>query len=222
MKAHIVNKRTEPETGVVGTENFFTISQMASVEQVIEKSRFIGLIVPLSTFEQFGQAMQKIHKDYPNARHYVYAYRLHEGFIEKASDDGEPQGTGGRPVLDLLQYKNIWNILLVVVRYFGGVLLGTGGLTRAYSGTARLVINESKLKELALHRVCVLRVPYERYEQLKYQLSHHVWNIVAENYSEVIDLEVHVPENNVNTFIQWVDEFSGKQIDCQVGETVWE
>jgi uncharacterized YigZ family protein len=202
-------------------EGFYTLSQATTREQVIDKSRFIAIAVPLTSLVQIEKAMQEIHKNYPNARHYVYAYRLHDGFIEKASDDGEPQGTGGRPILDLLQHRNVWNVLLVVVRYFGGVLLGTGGLTRAYGGTARQVIIETELKKLALYIVFALRVPYEWFESLKYQFDQHNWIIKKEEFSEFVKLLVEVPEQEAEFFKKWIDDFTRKQVYYEDLGVVW-
>jgi len=203
-------------------EGFYTLSQVTTREQVIDKSRFIAIAVPLTSLVQIEKAMQEIREDYPNARHYVYAYRLHDGFIEKSSDDGEPQGTGGRPILDLLQHRNVWNVLLVVVRYFGGVLLGTGGLSRAYGGTARQVIIETELKKLALYCVFALRVPYEWFEPLKYQFDQHNWIIKKEEFSEVVKLLVHVPEQETELFKKWIDDFTRKQVHYENLSVVWD
>ena len=200
---------------------FYTLSQITTGEQVIDKSRFIAVAVPLTSLVQIEKAMQDIRGDYPNARHYVYAYRLHDGFIEKSSDDGEPQGTGGRPILDLLQHRNVWNILLVVVRYFGGVLLGTGGLSRAYGGTARQVIVETDLKKMALYCVYSLRIPYEWYESLKYQFEQHHWVIQTQDFAEVVILLMNVPELEAVLFEQWIDNFTGKQVRYENLSVIW-
>ncbi|TGE32302.1 YigZ family protein [Desulfosporosinus sp. Sb-LF] len=202
-------------------ESFYTLSRKTTGEQVIDKSRFIGIAVPLATLEQIDEAMQKIREDYPNARHYVYAYRLHNGFIEKASDDGEPQGTGGRPILDLLQHRNVWNVLVVVVRYFGGILLGTGGLSRAYGGSARQVIIDSELKKLTIFQVYILRVPYEWFELLKYQFEQHKWMIQQEEFSEEVKLLVHVPERETETFRKWINDFTRKQVHYEDVGMAW-
>lgn len=202
-------------------EGFNTLSQTVTGEQVIDKSRFICIGVPLSSLEEVERAMQIIREDYPNARHYVYAYRLYNGFMEKSSDDGEPQGTGGRPIMDILQHKNIWNVLFVVVRYFGGVLLGTGGLSRAYGGTARKVINETELKALSLYQAYSLRVPYQWFEKLKYQFEQHTWTIQDEAFSDVIELTVYVPEQETESFQQWINDFTKKQVLFKQLKTVW-
>jgi uncharacterized YigZ family protein len=202
-------------------EGFYTVSKVTIWEQVIDKSRFIGIAVPLTTIEELEQEMQKIREDYPNARHYVYAYRLHEGFIEKSSDDGEPQGTGGRPILDILQHRNVWNVLLVIVRYFGGVLLGTGGLSRAYGGTARQVITETELKKLTLYNIYALRVPYEWFESLKYQFNQRNWGIKNEEFSEVITLHIHIPDQESELFKKWIDDFTRKQVHYEDLGIAW-
>ena len=202
-------------------KDFYTLSKVTTWEQVIDKSRFIAIAVPLTSLVQIEKAMQEIREDYPKARHYVYAYRLHDGLIEKASDDGEPQGTGGHPILDLLQHRNVWNVLLVVVRYFGGVLLGTGGLLRAYAGTARQVILETELKKSTLYQLYALRAPYEWFELLKYQFDQHNWIIAKEDFSEVVKLLVHVPEQEVELFKKWIDDFTRQQVSYEDLGFVW-
>lgn len=202
-------------------EDFFTLSELTVSEQVIEKSHFIGIAVPLQTIEHVETLMSKIHEDYPNARHYVYAYRLHHGFIEKSSDDGEPQGTGGRPVLDVLQHRSIWNVLVVVVRYFGGILLGTGGLSRAYGGTARQVIQEARLIRISTYRKFKVDVPYEWFEMLKYQFAQHNWTIQREEFSEVIQLHLNVPENETEFFTNWMDNYTRKQVNYEDLGVLW-
>lgn len=200
---------------------FYTISQMTTGERVIEKSRFIGIAVPLANLEEIEKTRREIRETYPNARHYVYAYRLHEGLLEKSSDDGEPQGTGGRPILDLLQHRNIWNILLVVVRYFGGVLLGTGGLARAYGGVARQVIMGSELKELVRYSVGKLAVPYAWFEPLKYQLAEHNWRSGEEEFADVVKLTVYILEKEAEFFLRWLENFTQRQVTCELLGVVW-
>ncbi|AET68922.1 hypothetical protein Desor_3427 [Desulfosporosinus orientis DSM 765] len=202
-------------------ESFSTISKIITEEQVIDKSRFIGIAVPVTSLEQVELAMQKTREDYPNARHYVYAYRLYDGLIEKSSDDGEPQGTGGRPIMDVLQHRTIWNVMIVVVRYFGGILLGTGGLSRAYGSTARLVVNDSDLTTMQMYETYTLQVPYEWYATLKYQLEQHYWKIQKEEFFEVIKLLVLIPESEGELFKHWVDDFTRRQVSYKAEGYVW-
>lgn len=208
-------------SGSFNVEEFNTLAEIITWEQVIDKSRFIGIAIPLSTLEQIDKTMLEIREEYPNARHYVYAYRLYDRFVEKSSDDGEPQGTGGRPILDILQHRNIWNVLLVVVRYFGGILLGTGGLSRAYGGTARQIINGTELKKLSLYQIYALRVPYQWFETLKYQFGQYNWLIENEDFSEVITLQAHIPGIEVEMFQKWIDDFTRKQVQYEGLGVIW-
>ena len=193
-------------------EGFYTVGQNAAAEQIIDKSRFIALISNATTIKETEKHMKIVRDEYPNARHYVYAYRLQEGRLEKASDDGEPQGTGGRPILDLLQHRQLWNTQIIVVRYFGGVLLGTGGLTRAYVGTARLVLDHADITLLILHGHYQLRIPYPWYEQIKYQIRQKNWDISDEKFSEDISVEIFIPEDEEKDFELWLDEYTNKQV----------
>jgi len=194
------------------TDGYITIAREAISEQIIEKSKFIALAARVAGSMEAAQHLQEAKSKYPNARHYVYAYRLWEGRNEKASDDGEPQGTGGRPVLDLLQHKQVWNVQIVVVRYFGGILLGTGGLTRAYGGTARLALEEAGLARLIPHIIYNLNIPYPWYEQIKYGVKQQGWSCANEQFSEIISLEIYIPEAQAGTFENWIDEFTNKQV----------
>lgn len=197
---------------VTDMESFLTIGKDTIAEQIIDKSRFIALISNVSTIEDTQTQRQRIRNEYPNARHYIYAYRLHEGRLEKASDDGEPQGTGGRPVLDLLQHRQLWNIQIIVVRYFGGVLLGTGGLTRAYGGTARLALEGADITLLIPHHTYHLRIPYPLYEQIKYQIKQNNWDTSPEQFSEEVSFDIYIPEEEAEEFEQWLDEYTNKQV----------
>lgn len=202
-------------------EGYFTSKEITIWEQVIEKSRFIGIAYPLHKLEDVETNLDEARQRYPGARHYVYAYRLYTGRLEKSSDDGEPQGTGGRPILEILRHRDIWNILLVVVRYFGGILLGTGGLTRAYGGTARQVIEQATLTHLTPYMLFALEVPYSWYETLKYQFQFRPWFIEQEQFREVVELKVSVPLNQEQEFGRWLEEFSAGEVKFRSEGAVW-
>ena len=116
-------------------ENFLTINENIESEITVKKSKFICNLIKIETQEEAEEQIKKIKKKYHDARHNCVAYRVQENdtIVEKASDDGEPSGTAGGPMLNILQKNNLCNVLVVVTRYFGGILLGTGGLVRAYS-----------------------------------------------------------------------------------------
>ena len=119
---------------------FKTIKQNASAEVVEKKSKFIANIFYVESREEAESIIKEVNKKYHDARHNCYAYRIvtEEGIVEKASDDGEPSGTAGAPMLNILSKNNLGNLLVIVTRYFGGILLGTGGLVKAYSSACAL------------------------------------------------------------------------------------
>lgn len=190
-------------------------------EQLIEKSRFIGLVYPVRTLAEVNVKLEHVRQEYPNARHYVYAYRLFGGKQEKSTDDGEPQGTGGKPVLDALQHLELWNVLLVVVRYFGGVLLGTGGLGRAYGSTARQLLDTTELGRVVQHAVFGLAVPYSWYETLKYQLRLKAWVYEQEVFGEYVELEVLLPQEQASAFGPWLDNLTSRQVEWSFKGMSW-
>ena len=131
-------------------KEFITIEEPIETEIVEKKSKFIGDLFYIESSEEAENKIKAIKKKYFDAKHHCIAYRTIENgqIIEKSSDDGEPSGTAGAPMLNILQKNNLVNVLIVVTRYFGGILLGTGGLVRAYSNTLLQAIeNSSKIKK---------------------------------------------------------------------------
>lgn len=112
----------------------------------VEKSKFIGLLFPLKTEEEFKEILKSLQKEHKKARHIVYAYRI--GTKSKSCDDGEPKGTAGRPLLELLHKKDLNNLVLFVVRYFGGIKLGAGRLLRTYVNAGVEVLDKAELIEM--------------------------------------------------------------------------
>lgn len=123
-----------------------TIKSSYEARIEVEKSKFIGLLFPLHDEEEFKQILKSLQKEHKKARHIVYAYRI--GTKSKSNDDGEPKGTAGRPLLELLHKKDLNNLVLFVVRYFGGIKLGAGRLLRTYVSAGVEVINKAELIEL--------------------------------------------------------------------------
>jgi len=126
--------------------NELTVDQKYIKTTEVMKSRFIAILMPLVDDGAFKEILKNIMEEYPKARHYVYAYRV--GQKSKSCDDKEPKGTAGRPLLELLHKKNMNNVAMIVVRYFGGVQLGAGRLLRTYVASGVNVINEAKLVEI--------------------------------------------------------------------------
>ncbi len=127
--------------------DFMTIEEEVQIEIIEKKSKFIASLKRVETTKEAEEKIKQISKKYYDARHHCVAYRIVEEnqIVEKSNDDGEPSGTAGAPMLAILQKNNLANILVVVTRYFGGTLLGTGGLVRAYSDSLLKAIQESKI-----------------------------------------------------------------------------
>ncbi|RXJ90515.1 YigZ family protein [Arcobacter sp. CECT 8983] len=136
-----------------------------------KKSKFIAYLVP---FNQFDSLMKRLKEEHPKARHFVYAYRHLNEFnqiVENSSDDGEPRGTSGKPALNVLAGNELINCAVIIIRYFGGVKLGTGGLVRAYSDAVNLVISESKLIKYEDKEKYFLTLDYSRLSKIEYLLN---------------------------------------------------
>ena len=115
----------------------------AEAELVEKRSRFIGQLFPVESEEEARACIERVKKKHYDARHNCWCYRLREGGAERYSDDGEPQGTAGQPMLNVFQREDVWNVCCVVTRYFGGILLGAGGLVRAYTQAAKDALDAS-------------------------------------------------------------------------------
>ena len=137
-----------------------TVRQPASASLTEKKSEFIAHIVPVTTEEEALAFVNGIRKQYADARHNVYAYILRENNTVRFSDDGEPHGTAGLPVLDLLRKEGVLDAAVVVTRYFGGILLGTGGLVRCYTQSAKLALEQAGIAEMRLLCECSVKCGY--------------------------------------------------------------
>ena len=159
-----------------------------------KKSRFIATTLPIASQEEALEFIEKTKKQYWDARHNCYAYVLgdhHE--IQRFSDDGEPGGTAGKPMLDVLLGENIHNLAVVVTRYFGGTLLGTGGLVRAYSGAVKEGLSNSLILEKLQGRQLLLQTNYSDLGKIQYLLLNNQIPILSEDYGADVCFEVLVP-----------------------------
>lgn len=176
------------------TQGIKILYQGGSGELEEKKSRFIANTLPIASQEEALAFIEKIKKQYWDARHNCYAYVLgdrHE--IQRFSDDGEPGGTAGKPMLDVLLGENIHNMVVVVTRYFGGTLLGTGGLVRAYSGAAKEGLKNSVVIEKQQGRQLLLETNYSDLGKVQYLLLGQGIPVLSEDYGSGVTLEVLVP-----------------------------
>ena len=182
-------------------EEFTTIEENVSTEIVEKKSKFIANLFYVETVEEAENIIRETRKKYFDARHNCIAYRVLENgqIIEKASDDGEPSGTAGAPMLNILQKNEFANVLIIVTRYFGGILLGTGGLVRAYSDSLLKAIENSKKILKCSGQQYEIRIDYSEFENFKYYCKKNNIYIEKLEYGEdivcIISMQNSIKEN---------------------------
>ena len=152
-------------------EGYLTPAGYGEAEYIEKHSRFIGRVWPVETEEEALNLLKEIRAKHWDATHNVYAYILRENGTMRYSDDGEPQGTSGMPTLTVFRGQEVQNVLCIVTRYFGGILLGTGGLVRAYSQTAKLALEAAGLARVRLWEQLLVACPYSLYERVKRELE---------------------------------------------------
>ena len=162
-----------------------TIEREEISELNIKNSRFITLLYPIKKKEEVDFLLSAAKKNYPKATHYTFAYRI--GNIEKSSDDHEPGGTAGIPMLHVLQKQNLTNILVIVIRYFGGIKLGAGGLVRAYSKCVQEALQKVPTVSLIPAKKVKITIPYEKEKELFYLLRNE--NVLKKEFQEKITIE---------------------------------
>lgn len=175
------------------------VAQANSYEELIKKSRFIGLIMPCQSEQESLQWLRQLHQQHPNASHIVYAYRIQsaDGLICRFHDAGEPSGTAGKPIFQHLEGKQLINLCLAVIRYFGGVKLGAGGLTRAYSNTAKYVIEGAQLIDYIEFTELSIELAYAQLQGLEYQLKKLEGTIVSQEFADLIKVRIRLPKQNL-------------------------
>lgn len=194
-------------------------SKGGSSEIVIKKSRFLGITAPAETPEEAAQFVTGIKKKYYDARHNCYAYVLGDNCdVLKYSDDGEPQGTAGKPMLDVLKNSGITNIVVVVTRYFGGVLLGTGGLVRAYTEAAKLAVEDTKVQLVRQMQKVEIRTEYSELSKLQYLIAEMGIDEPEVLYSDKIDMMVAAPQTLVELLCNKVTELTKGKALVKMGE----
>lgn len=180
-------------------EKYVTVKEAASGEYEEKRSRFIGTILPCETEEEATRILSEFRTKHWDARHCVYAYVLRSGTV-RFSDDGEPHSTAGKPVLEVLQHSGLQDAIIVVVRYFGGVLLGTGGLCRAYTASARAALDAAQIVEM--RPSCIYRIdcPYADHDRLLSELSFLNVEVQGSEFAEAVRLTVAVEQENAAVF----------------------
>lgn len=175
-------------------QQYKSIKKKTQIELIIKKSKFIGYLFPVKDETDVEEKLEEIRQIHKDANHNCFAYRLGiKGQLQKASDDGEPQGTAGVPMLEILNKEEITNVLAVVTRYFGGVKLGAGGLIRAYSQTVKETLNNSEIVLAKLYWQGKLSVDYKDVESIKNTLLNEKVQIEEIDYLERVFLTILIP-----------------------------
>ncbi len=195
-------------------KEFITIQEKVQAEIVEKKSKFIANLIYVETVEEAEDVIKNTKKKYFDAKHNCIAYRVVEDnqIIERSSDDGEPSGTAGAPMLTILQKNDLANVVVIVTRYFGGILLGTGGLVRAYSDSLLKAISSSKLCKKCLGVEMEVVLEYSNYENFKYYCKNKEISIVDVQYAEEIVCKIELEDDKRR---QLLEDFETKKVMIQ-------
>lgn len=180
--------------------SYKSVYNRASSSFTVEKSEFIGTISPAKTEEEAVAFINEIRCANRKARHNCYAYVLKGGNISRYSDDSEPQGTAGLPILDVISKNCLTDVVIVVTRYFGGILLGKGGLTRAYSTAASMAVASARIMELMPAVSFKASVDYRYYDKLSYILSDFDIRLIDTSYSDIVLLSAAIKAELFGSF----------------------
>ncbi len=190
---------------------YFTVAAEGCDEFTESRSRFIGFAKPVKTEEEALEFVAALKKKYWDAKHHVYAYVLRDARISRSTDDGEPQGTAGVPVLDVLQKQGITDCVVVVIRYFGGILLGTGGLVRAYSKGASVAVQAAGVLERRLCSVGELHCTYGEYGRVQPLIAEFGGVVDDSEFAEEVMLRFHLPCEKEEPFQKQLTEMTAGQ-----------
>lgn len=201
-------------------QEYLTIAKAAVDEFTEKRSRFIGAIKPVTTEEEAQEFIRTRSKEMWDAKHNVYAYVLSRGGICRFSDDGEPQGTAGMPILEVIKREGLVGVCVVVTRYFGGTLLGAGGLVRAYAKGAKLAIDKAGISEFCKHVTFDFEVSYCDYEKVLHDLDKNSVLCSGTDFGENVLFHLSCVEENYEKFLSYVADLTGgKRLPVLTGTT---
>lgn len=199
-----------------------TITEKSSGEITEKKSRFIADMFPVNTEEEALQYIEQVRKKYYDARHHCFAYVLNDDpVVERFSDDGEPGGTAGKPILDVIKGAELKNTLIVVTRYFGGTLLGTGGLVRAYTASSREAVSEGKIVTRTFGYKMVIKTDYTGLGKIQYILCQEDIPVLDTLYTESVDIVAFVPDTREKEIINKIIEATNAKSTITRDDEMW-
>ncbi len=197
-------------------QTYITVKGEDSDEFVETRSRFIGYIKHVTNEQEATDFIAQIRQKHWDATHNVYAYSLRENQVKRYSDDNEPQGTAGIPVLDVLQKNNVVDAVIVVTRYFGGVLLGAGGLVRAYSHGASIALKKIGTTTMQMCSVCKLTCTYTQYGKIPATIAQFDGVIDDSTFTDNVGVNFHIPCDNLKKLNEVLSELTAG--DCSAKE----
>ncbi len=193
-----------------------TIHQYGEGEMIINKSRFIGYSKPIESEEEAIEFIEEIKTKHKDATHNVFAYVVGEdSIIQRYSDDGEPNGTAGIPIIEILKKEELRNTVVVVTRYFGGIKLGVGGLVRAYIKGAKLGLDESQIVEKILHNKLKFKIDYTLYGKVENELMAKNYTVDSVEYDEFVNISVLSPFDKTEQLIDLMKNLSSGTMDYE-------
>ncbi len=186
-----------------------TLAERAREKLTEKKSVFIATAAPVASEAAARAMIDEIRGEFPDARHHVYAYLLQGGAVARCSDDGEPQGTGGVPVMNVARMSGATDLCIVVTRYFGGILLGAPGLVRAYSGAARLAVEAAGLVTLTDHTILSIACGYGEYQRLSAAIPRLGAREEGAEFASEVTVTAVAEAKNADAFCRAVTEMTG-------------
>lgn len=203
-------------------ERYLTVKLEGSDEQIIQKSRFIGYVKRTETEEEAQQFIQSIKKKHSDATHNCSAYMIGEhDQIQKANDDGEPSGTAGVPILEVLKKRGLKDTTVVVTRYFGGIKLGAGGLIRAYASTTTLAINTTGVVERRLMQEYKVTVEYPQLGKIENEIQKTDYLLDHVEYTDKVTLHIFVNSDETDEFLGWMKNLSNAMANIEKGTVTY-
>lgn len=195
---------------------FFTLKDYGRSSVEVKQSEFIGQAKRIRTPEEAEEFISGVRREYPDARHSCYAWILEEGIkMQKYSDDGEPSGTAGMPILSVLTKNNITDAVIVVTRYFGGILLGKGGLVRAYTDAAVQAVKAAGTVKSEQGTVFSLSMNYDISEKMIFAIRSKEWHIDDIRYSDKVEVDVTVRKDEEDAFTDLITDRSSGTVTAQ-------
>ena len=198
-------------------QSFLVPFENAGSEFEEKRSRFISHLYRVTTEEEARARIDEIKKKYHDARHNCWCYVLHDGAV-RYGDDGEPQGTAGQPMLSVFQREGVENVVCIVTRYFGGVLLGAPGLTRAYARAAKDALDAAGKARMRPFTVLRLTCPYPMLERIRLLVSEQSGSIERTDFAAAVTLEFLLPKEHVSVFSKNLTELSGGSMEAEAAE----